>query len=655
MVLLTFKKLLDPQSSIYELLSPLVFMDFHVGFDDLTPDKDWKHVFKRIRNLMLRERGIVIDHTHGTFTQSSRITPSILRVHFTAEGATSEHIRASFNPKDLQDVCIAFNMLKDVWSLPRIPSTPSLGNGHSPGFLNVREALWIFGKLLVHTVFPYVCVDLSLSEQLEHLSAAAHLYLLLFRRGGKNFIPTELYIDLMIMIKNVYFCVAKAKVDNPSGSFWIILLGTDRLEELFGILRTMVGNDVNLDILQLAERISGTTEVANIFAKYPEWDRAPRRLRLPLLTRNSGEITAKYDHIKPGTWVGNVKLSEVSLQTSWKRGRRLIEKEFPEFTDVFKEMEAKSEITILSPFGVLLVNIPLPDDDIDESLEEILQPLSSPVETPTTSQDAADTRVEVEDGLAIEMAQVSSNDESQEPTGARFVKFQGKEMSKEKALRLYSKYRNTPGSMDRLKRVRGDERHLKPGAENYSVHESPKATNVNESESDLIISDPVASLLRCEGRIWLCIGEVNGMKVDGKPVDCIDCDLLMEPTVSVSYQIIGLKPSDSQDDPTLKFDWRTYPIKERTFTAPGRLIQPIDPNTSTPKSIKDPIFYLLDSCFLVALAASIFEVLKASDIKSIPKIKIGSEYPHCERLGMSADFLKIRKLDSLICNLSFSY
>lgn len=189
--------------------------------------------------------------------------------------------------------------------------------------------------------------------------------------------------------------------------------------------------------------------------------------------------------------------------------------------------------------------------------------------------------------------------------------------------------------------MRGDECHLKCGAENYSMHESPKATNVNESKSDLIISDPVASLLRCEGHIWLCIGEVNGMKVDGKLVDCIDCDLLMEPTVSVSYQIIGLKPSDSQDNPTLKFDWRTYPIKERTFTAPGRLIQPIDPNTSTPKSIKDPIFYLLDSCFLVALAASIFEVLKASDIKSILKIKIGSEYPYCEWLGMSADFLKI--------------
>lgn len=646
MVSLTFKNILHPQSPIYELLSPLVFMDLYVGFDDLTADKDAKHIVKRIRNLMLRERGIVILHMQGSSIQSTRITPSVLRVHLTAEGATTDHIRASFNPKDLQDVCIAFNMLKDVWSLPRTPSTSNIGNGHSLGFLNIREALWIFGKLLFHTVFPYVCIDLSLSEQLEHLSAAAHLYLLLFRHAGKKFIPTDLYVDLMIMIKNVYFCVAKAKVDNPIGSFWIIQLGTDRLEELFGILRTMVGNDVNLDILQLAERISGTTEVANIFAKYPEWDRGPRRLKIPSLTRNSGEIISRYDHIKPGSWLGDVKLSNVSLQTSWKRGRRLIETEFPEFSNMFKEMEAEKDITILSPSGVLLVNVPLPDDDIDESLEEVLQPLPSHVETPTSSQEVADTRVEVEDGLANELPQATSSDESPEPTGTmtQSIKFQGQEMSKEKALRLYSKYRNTTGSMDRLKRVRGDERHLNPGAENYSARSS-KATDVNESESNLIISDPIASLLRCDGRIWLCIGEVNGMKVDGKHVDCVDCDLLMEPTVSISYQILGLQPSDSHDDPTLKFDWRTYPIKEHTFTAPGRLIQPIDPKTSTPKSIKDSLFYLLDSRFLVALAASLFDNQRASDIKSIPKIMPGTKYPYRERSGVSAWLCLLKKLE----------
>jgi hypothetical protein len=131
----------------------------------------------------------------------------------------------------------------------------------SPGFQQAREALSILGKLLFHLIYPFLCVDLSLSEQLEHLSAAAHLALTLYSQGGKDFIPSELFIDVIIMIKNVYFCIAKCKIDDPEGSFWIIRLGTDRLEELFGILRTMVGNDANLNFLQLVSRITGTTEV----------------------------------------------------------------------------------------------------------------------------------------------------------------------------------------------------------------------------------------------------------------------------------------------------------------------------------------------------------------------------------------------------------
>ena len=116
---------------------------------------------------------------------------------------------------------MAFDMLKDIWSLPR-SSTNS-----RQGFLEAREALWTLGKLLYHMVFPYLCVDLCLSEQIEHLSAAAHLVMILYRLAKKEFIPTNLYIDLMIMIKNVLFCVAKAKIDDPDSEFWLILLGTD--------------------------------------------------------------------------------------------------------------------------------------------------------------------------------------------------------------------------------------------------------------------------------------------------------------------------------------------------------------------------------------------------------------------------------------------
>jgi hypothetical protein len=45
-ILLTFKSPLLQNLPIYSILKPLIFLNLHVGDDDLTCDKDWKHVFK---------------------------------------------------------------------------------------------------------------------------------------------------------------------------------------------------------------------------------------------------------------------------------------------------------------------------------------------------------------------------------------------------------------------------------------------------------------------------------------------------------------------------------------------------------------------------------------------------------------------------------
>ncbi|KAG6834094.1 hypothetical protein H0H93_011987, partial [Arthromyces matolae] len=307
LVELTFKAELSRNSNIFPFISPLPLMNRFVGDDDITADKDWKHVIKRFRNLLLRQRGIVV--------LGIRITPSIIRLHLQAAGLSSSHINSVLNPEDQQDVKLAFDLLKDIWSL-----SPA-SEDRSPGFRSARISLCVLGKLLYHTVFPYICVELTLSAQIEHLSTAIHIALALYRQAGDQFFPTLLYVDLAIMVKNVIFCVAKAKADRPMSSFWIMLLGTDRLEELFGVLRTMIGTDANLDVLQIGDRITGTVEVLNILAKHPEWDRSPRRLKLPALTQDSRELPDTTDHIKPGSWKGNTAVKDVSLQTSWKLGR----------------------------------------------------------------------------------------------------------------------------------------------------------------------------------------------------------------------------------------------------------------------------------------------------------------------------------------------
>jgi hypothetical protein len=87
------------------------------------------------------------------------------------------------------------------------------------------------------------------------------------------------------------------------------------------------------------------------------------------MSRESKEIPDSADHIKPGSWWGNVKLKDVSLQTSWNRGRHIIEQEFEGFKHLLHELEKSEGIDIFSPFGTLLFDVPLADDDVDESLE----------------------------------------------------------------------------------------------------------------------------------------------------------------------------------------------------------------------------------------------------------------------------------------------
>ncbi|KAH9031978.1 hypothetical protein EDB84DRAFT_1588501 [Lactarius hengduanensis] len=263
LVLLTFKRKLSPSSPIYPWLSACALLDLHIGDDDITCDKDWKHATaKQPCNALLHEKGILV---HGTW-----ITPALLWSHLLEAGHIPQHVHAVLNLNNKQDVLLAYTLLRDIWSLPRLTSG-------TPGQIKAQDSLCLFGLMCSHFLMPYICIDLSVGEQLKYLSYAAHLALVLYvhEKACNNFIPTALYINLIMMVKNVFFCAAKAKVDTPNKDFSIVLLGTDHLENLFSCLRTIIGNDANVDNYQLGLRLTRTMELANNLAMHPEWDKAP--------------------------------------------------------------------------------------------------------------------------------------------------------------------------------------------------------------------------------------------------------------------------------------------------------------------------------------------------------------------------------------------
>ncbi|KAI9432593.1 hypothetical protein H4582DRAFT_2132159 [Lactarius indigo] len=172
-VILTMSSQLSASSPIYGQLSSLKLMNHLVGPDDLTADKDFKHVFKRQRNLLMHQKGVLI--------QGFCVTPAILWTHLESHGVPSHRLQSLLNPNDKQDVILAYSLLKEVWSLPPPPA------GSSPSFTRACEALNIYGQFALHLMMPYVCVvtaarplgpKLAVSEYLSHSAIVTrHAYL----------------------------------------------------------------------------------------------------------------------------------------------------------------------------------------------------------------------------------------------------------------------------------------------------------------------------------------------------------------------------------------------------------------------------------------------------------------------------------------------
>jgi hypothetical protein len=286
---LTLIREIAPDSELRSRIGDLALFNYLCGAYDVTADIDYKHLLKRFRNTLLRLKCITLD---GVV-----LTPQLLKRHLMTLGIKDERgINALLSPKDKQDVKLMFDLLSSIASLPPPPSTDS------PSVQQSRKVLRLLGCLYAHLLEAYTNVDLTLHQQLTHLSAAAHLVLAFYAKEKGRAMPSQLFFDLMTTIKNAYVCVGKTQVHNPLGSFWLSLPGTDSLEGLFGKVRTIQGSDPNVDQLQLANCIDSAVICTNILEEHPEWNRGPRQLNLKSWAQQAGDVSAKIDHINPRSW-----------------------------------------------------------------------------------------------------------------------------------------------------------------------------------------------------------------------------------------------------------------------------------------------------------------------------------------------------------------
>jgi hypothetical protein len=150
----------------------------------------------------------------------------------------------------------------------------------------------------------------------------------------------------------------------------------------------------------------------------------------------------------------------------------------------------------------------------------------------------------------------------------------------------------------------------------------------------LSVLQPIATLVFCEQRVFLCIAEVNGLFLDHQPVDDIPFSVLSEKIAQVSYQALRLVPATYSDDPDGTNDWRTSSLFSLSAKVPGALVQPINPSVASHKTCDS--FFLFESSVLMAIAANLRDQVFRGHRKAIPHMKMSDYFPYREQDGMSS-------------------
>jgi len=111
------------------------------------------------------------------------------------------------------------------------------------------------------------------------------------------------------------------------------------------------------------------------------------------------------------------------------------------------------------------------------------------------------------------------------------------------------------------------------------------------SKEFLTVRDPVATLIQCEGHFFLAVVQINNILFDSSPILKINPRFLMEPAVTVQFQIYQLVEVSSNDPDIDGADWKwDCKMEKSVMKTKGSFIQVISPAVAIPE-INLPLYF----------------------------------------------------------------
>jgi hypothetical protein len=293
---------IDPSSPPGKLLHQLLGMNLFTSLEGIIGTCDPKHVYKRFATLLRNLLGIVIRDT--------LITPEdTIRFLALLHDMTLEKACNLLDPADKQNVPKAVTLIQLLNNLKDLPLPINPFQKHR------REKLSFFAEVLSYFLFPFIKVNMTLSEQVKSLSAYAHLATTLYVWHGTACFTGPLFYDSQSIVKGIFMTVARLQdLKDPELRYYIFFEGTDRLENLFCDCRTQ-DHARNFDVDQLSSKLSNATLINAVFERNPDWSKGHRRLDL----RDAMGV----DRINAESWEGDTRVEKVDLVGEWKHGERI--------------------------------------------------------------------------------------------------------------------------------------------------------------------------------------------------------------------------------------------------------------------------------------------------------------------------------------------
>lgn len=314
-----FKDQMRNDFPLYRHLSKLELFPMFSGvgiYERMTLGCDMKHVFKRTREQIKSPTGMQL-YNH-------KWTPELLCNLLRAVGYSEVEVKAMF-AKGYADAMNVPAMVKLFKSIAAMPKEDASSFGKLEGQVrSLKKELELLGTYF-DLIYRILVEKLPLETYVEIISTLAHINLVCFCRNGTKMLAAQNFSNQQRLYRSICWSIANAKEDNID-EYYPFQDSGDCLEELYGLCRTCCGgakgNGTGMDVLQCCERMSGTMQVAGVYARNPELAKASRHLKTtedhqnPRSYLSTGDLKTVQDRSR-------VHVTGVNLQNRYTRGRSI--------------------------------------------------------------------------------------------------------------------------------------------------------------------------------------------------------------------------------------------------------------------------------------------------------------------------------------------